>query len=138
MLQARLELAPRVNPDWILSPTRLPIPPLERGIFSCHDLSGIGRLVYLPSHKRYLIVCSAECHWSAVLLYSIFNLQPVTESVPFPPFLKYLILKRSPCHWSLLNFQQKYNITDILKCLVIFYRDIAKNFFRGFYLEEVI
>ena len=24
---ARLELAPRVNPDWILSPTRLPIPP---------------------------------------------------------------------------------------------------------------
>ena len=30
MLQARLELAPRVNPDWILSPTRLPIPPLER------------------------------------------------------------------------------------------------------------
>ena len=36
MLQARLELAPRVNPDWILSPTRLPIPPLERGILSCH------------------------------------------------------------------------------------------------------
>ena len=30
MLQARLELAPRVNPDWILSPTRLPIPPLEQ------------------------------------------------------------------------------------------------------------
>ena len=29
MLQARLELAPRVDPDWILSPTRLPIPPLE-------------------------------------------------------------------------------------------------------------
>ena len=24
---ARLELAPRVDPDWILSPTRLPIPP---------------------------------------------------------------------------------------------------------------
>ena len=29
LLQARLELAPRVDPDWILSPTRLPIPPLE-------------------------------------------------------------------------------------------------------------
>ena len=24
---ARLELAPRLSPDWILSPTRLPIPP---------------------------------------------------------------------------------------------------------------
>ena len=36
LLQARLELAPRVNPDWILSPTRLPIPPLERIIFSFH------------------------------------------------------------------------------------------------------
>ena len=29
MLQARLELAPGYTPDWILSPTRLPIPPLE-------------------------------------------------------------------------------------------------------------
>ena len=34
MLQARLELAPRENPDWILSPTRLPIPPLEHIIFN--------------------------------------------------------------------------------------------------------
>ena len=34
MLQARLELAPRLSPDWILSPTRLPIPPLERGLSS--------------------------------------------------------------------------------------------------------
>ena len=34
MLQARLELAPRLSPDWILSPTRLPIPPLERGLCS--------------------------------------------------------------------------------------------------------
>ena len=54
MLQARLELAPRVNPDWILSPTRLPIPPLERGIFNCHALSGIGRPVYLPSPQKIL------------------------------------------------------------------------------------
>ena len=36
MLQARLELAPRENPDWILSPTRLPIPPLEHIIFNFH------------------------------------------------------------------------------------------------------
>ena len=60
LLQARLELAPRVNPDWILSPTRLPIPPLERGIFSFQAHSGIGRPVYLPSRKRYLIVCFSD------------------------------------------------------------------------------
>ena len=48
MLQARLELAPRVNPDWILSPTRLPIPPLERGVnifnFQFATSDGIGSL----------------------------------------------------------------------------------------------
>ena len=52
LLQARLELAPRVNPDWILSPTRLPIPPLERGNyiqFSCY--SGIGRKSTSPLLK---------------------------------------------------------------------------------------
>ena len=32
LLQARLELAPRLSPDWILSPTRLPIPPLEHAV----------------------------------------------------------------------------------------------------------
>lgn len=32
MLQARLELALSYTPNWILSPTRLPIPPLEQVI----------------------------------------------------------------------------------------------------------
>ena len=31
---ARLELAPRDNPDWILSPTRLPIPPQGQAFLS--------------------------------------------------------------------------------------------------------
>ena len=34
MLQARLELALGYTPNWILSPTRLPIPPLEHIEFS--------------------------------------------------------------------------------------------------------
>ncbi len=34
MLQARLELALGYTPNWILSPTRLPIPPLEPIQFS--------------------------------------------------------------------------------------------------------
>ena len=47
---ARLELAPRVNPDWILSPTRLPIPPQGHAdylifIFLC---CGIDRLRLPP------------------------------------------------------------------------------------------
>ncbi len=35
LLQARLELALGYTPNWILSPTRLPIPPLE------HNLSAV-------------------------------------------------------------------------------------------------
>ena len=39
VLQARLELALSYSPNRILSPTRLPIPPLELVIFSCHALA---------------------------------------------------------------------------------------------------
>ena len=44
---ARLELAPRVNPDWILSPTRLPIPPQGHAdylIVILYDMTYIDKL----------------------------------------------------------------------------------------------
>ena len=56
MLQARLELAPSYSPDWILSPTRLPIPPLEhRFIFCCHVCSDGIEASTSPLLRRYLI-----------------------------------------------------------------------------------
>lgn len=45
---ARLELARGYKPHWILSPTRLPIPPPGLDYFVVKLCSGIGRQVYLP------------------------------------------------------------------------------------------
>ena len=57
VLQARLELAPRVNPDWILSPTRLPIPPLERSLFNFQNTTAESvDLSTSPLLGRYLII----------------------------------------------------------------------------------
>ena len=55
MLQARLELALGYTPNWILSPTRLPIPPLERTILSFHLTPAESvDCVYLPSPQTIL------------------------------------------------------------------------------------
>ena len=65
VLQARLELALSYSPNRILSPTRLPIPPLELVIFSCHALAESVDLSTLPLLKTIINrFSSAECHWS--------------------------------------------------------------------------
>ena len=60
LLQARLELALGYTPNWILSPTRLPIPPLE------HAFVYVSFAITLPylSSKDYQSFSSAECHWN--------------------------------------------------------------------------
>ena len=54
LLQARLELALSYSPNRILSPTRLPIPPLEHGYLIFILSSVIGRLAYLPLSKTII------------------------------------------------------------------------------------
>ena len=77
---ARLELAPRVDPDWILSPTRLPIPPLEQ----VQNLEPLNSII-----KTFL---SQEFYLNNFLNLSIasivFSLEPKEVSLKYPsPFL---------------------------------------------------
>ena len=52
LLQARLELALGYTPNWILSPTRLPIPPQGHADYLIVILcSGIGRMSTSPLTK---------------------------------------------------------------------------------------
>ncbi len=108
VLQARLELAPRVNPDWILSPTRLPIPPLERNLFNFQNTTAESvDLSTSPLLGRYSIFLVGR----VPLERNLFNFQNTTaESVDLstsPLLGRYSIflVGRVPLERNLFNFQ---------------------------------
>ena len=81
LLQARLELALGYTPNWILSPTRLPIPPLELIQFSitirlCKN--DIINKVYCQS-ENLLIYFSNSVHLLVKSEIKLFKLSDTTE-----------------------------------------------------------
>lgn len=81
LLQARLELALGYTPNWILSPTRLPIPPLELIQFSitfrlCQN--DIINKVYCQS-ENLLIYFSNSVHLLVKSEIKLFKLSDTTE-----------------------------------------------------------
>lgn len=61
LLQARLELALGYTPNWILSPTRLPIPPLEHVLnrsaiykyYNKQNSLSNNKFIYIAFHSIY-------------------------------------------------------------------------------------